>query len=96
MTHAKLTDGRRQTWEVTIDQRSWEAAAAAACDMRAPCPLPGYETRLAIIKPRNRPGKGGRRCQLVLRFRLHNLTRRIDSRDAVEELCEPWEHFDSQ
>lgn len=59
---------RGDTWEVTIDYPSWEEAAPAAIALRVPCPIPGHETRSACIVPRNRRGKGGRRCQLVMRF----------------------------
>ncbi len=84
-------DADAQTWRVTIDKKTWEDAAAAACEMRAPCPLPGYETRRATIWPRNRAGKGGRRCQLQLLFRLSNPEKRIDSVEAVEATLAPFD-----
>ena len=91
MLHVERLDAL--VWRVSIDKKTWEDAAAAALEMRAPCPLPGHETRLACIVPRNRAGKGGRRCQLQLRLRLSNEQMRLDTVDQVEALLAPWDYY---
>ncbi len=86
----RITRADPHTWEATLDKHTWEDASVSMLAMRAPCPLPGYETRRATILP-NR--KGGRRCQLRVRFVLYNSAARIDSAAAVEGLLSPWSHY---
>lgn len=88
--YVRKTKDDPQTWEVTLDHASWEDAADEAVAMRVPCPVQGYETRSACIVPRNRRGKGGRRCQLVVRFQLSNPNRRVDYRDTVVDRIIAW------